>query len=221
MIRALLIALFLIALPTSGQAQLLASAAAPRLGIDYEILPTAQPTFGRGGGIEIAEVFSYRCSHCAQFQPVVNTWRKTLPAGVRWVYVPAAFGGSWDSFARAYYAAERLGVLDKTHDAVFKGVFVDQLVKTGTPDELADLYATFGVDRARFLSTMASAGVTAKLATAKQFALSTGIQGTPTLIVNGKYRLAPTADRGFDGLITALNFVLAKERAEAKAAKKG
>jgi thiol:disulfide interchange protein DsbA len=219
MIRTLMLAFFLLMLPVAGQAQLLASAAPPRLGIDYEILETPQPRFAAGAGNEIAEVFSYRCSHCAEFQPVVNRWRKSHGQAARWVYVPAAFGGSWDDFARAFYAAESLGVLDKTHDAVFKGVFVDHLVQTGTPDELADLYARFGVDRARFVSAMASKPVSAKLETARQFALRSGIQGTPTLIVNGKYRISPTRERGFDGMIKALDFVLAKERAAAKAKK--
>jgi thiol:disulfide interchange protein DsbA len=221
MIRTLMIALSLLAVPLAGQAQLPASAtAAPRLGVDYELMDTPQPDFSSGAGIEVVEVFSYRCSHCAQFQPVVDAWRKRHAAGVRWVYVPGAFGGSWDSFARAYYAAENLGVLDKTHDAVFRGVFEQHLVTTGTPAEIADMYARFGLDRARFLDTMASEGVSAKLEKAREFALRTGIQGTPTLIVSGKYRLAPTTDRGFDGMISTLDFLLAKERAEARARKK-
>ena len=221
MMRALMIALVLMVLPTTGTAQLLASAGPPRLGLDYELIEKPHAPFVRGPGIEIAEVFSYRCSHCAQFQPIVNAWRKNQPRDVRWVYVPAAFGGSWDSFARAYYAAESLGVVDKTHDAVFKAIFVDHLIQTGTADELADMYARFGVDRPRFLAEMADAATTTRLAMAKEFALATGIKGTPTLIVNGKYRLAPTADRGFDGLISALNFVLAKERVESHPARKG
>ena len=46
---------------------------------------------------------------------------------VRWEYVPAVFGGHWDRFARAYFAAQSLGVQEKTHDAVFKGIFVDRI----------------------------------------------------------------------------------------------
>lgn len=189
-----------------------ASAPAPRQGVDYEVLPTPQPTYGQGK-IEVAEVFSYRCIHCAQFQPYVNTWKKTLPADVRWEYVPGVFGGSWDDFARAYFAAEILGVHAKTHDAVFKGVFVDKMVTTGTPDEIADMYSKFGVDRAKFLATAQSFGVTAKLNRAKQFALRTGVNATPTVIVNGKYRVNVTNDRGFDGMLATVNYLVARERA--------
>ena len=193
-------------------------AQAPRLGVDYEVMPIPQPTYGQGK-IEVAEVFSYRCIHCAEFQPSVNIWKKTMPADVRWEYVPGVFGGSWDDFARAYFAAEILGVQKRTHDAVFKGVFVDQLIKTGTLEEIADMYGKFGVDKAKFLSTMQSFGVTAKLNRARQFALRTGVTATPTIIVNGKYRVNVTADRGFNGMLSTLNYLIAKERAEAPKAK--
>ena len=196
-----------------------ASAPAPRQGVDYEVLPTPQPTYGQGK-IEVAEVFSYRCIHCAQFQPYVNNWKKNLPADVRWEYVPGVFGGTWDDFARAYFAAEILGVQAKTHDAVFKGVFVDKMVTTGTPDEIADMYGKFGVDRAKFLATSQSFGVTAKLNRAKQFALRTGVNATPTIIVNGKYRVNVTNDRGFDGMLSTVSYLVARERATTAATAK-
>ena len=218
MIRRLLVpVLFLVSF--SACVQSAAPANVPRAGVDYEVLPTPQPTYGLGK-IEVAEVFSYRCIHCAEFQPLVNAWKKTMPADVRWEYVPAVFGGSWDEFARAYLAAETLGVQKRTHDAVFKGVFVDKLVKTGTSDEIVDMYATFGVDRANFVSTMGSLLVTDRLNRARQFALRTGVSGTPTIIINGKYRVSVTPDRGFSGMLATTTFLIAKERAAAKATKK-
>lgn len=191
-----------------------AAAPAPRLGTDYEVLSVPQPKYGIGK-IEVAEVFSYRCIHCAEFQPLINTWRKTMPADARWEYVPAVFGGSWDDFARAYFAADILGVHKKTHDAAFKGIFVDELIKTGSPEEIADMYAKFGVDRAKFLSTMQSFGVTAKLNRARQFALRTGVDSTPTIIINGKYRVKVTPDRGFAGMLATADYLIARERAAA------
>ena len=202
--------------PAARPAAASATALAPRVGIDYEVMPIPQPTFGQGK-IEVAEVFSYRCIHCAEFQPSVNAWKKTMPADVRWEYVPGAFGGSWDDFARAYFAAEILGVQARTHDAVFKAVFVDQLVKSGSPEEIAGMYGKWGVDSAKFLSTMQSFGVTAKLNRARQFALRTGVNATPTIIVNGKYRVNVTKDRGWDGMLSAVNYLVAMERAEARA----
>ena len=222
MIRSLLL-LFCFALaplPSHAQSLPVAPDQTPRLDVDYEVLPTPQPTYAPGKKIEVAEVFSYRCSHCADFQPTVDAWLKTKPADVRWEYVPAAFGGSWDTCARAFFAAESLGVLKTTHDAVFNGIFREHLISSGTLEELADLYARFGVDRARFLATMQSDAMTPKLARAREFVMRTGVQGTPSIIVNGKYRVKATRERGFDGMLATVNFLVAKERAGARASKK-
>jgi thiol:disulfide interchange protein DsbA len=198
----------------------------PRAGDHYEILNPAQPTWGQGK-IEVAEVFSYRCIHCAEFQPLVNNWKKTMPADVRWEYVPASFGGTWDTFARAFFAAQILGIQPKTHDNVFKGVFVEQAAGTGSVEDIATMYAKWGVDREKMLATMNSFGVTAKLSRAHQFAVRTGVDGTPTIIVNGKYRVSVSPQHGFEDMLATTSWLIAQERAAkaapapAPAAKKG
>ena len=185
----------------------------PRVGTDYEAIAVPQPTWGTADGrIELAEVFSYQCVHCAEFQPLVTQYTSKLPADVRWEYVPAAFGGTWNDFARAYFAADVMGVQKRTHDAVFNGVFIDKKIKTGKPEEIADLYASLGVDRVKFVAAMNSFGVTAKLNRAKQFGLRTGVTATPTLIINGKWRINVTTDRGFKGMLETANFLIQKER---------
>lgn len=219
MIRRSLFVLLLSLLPLAAIAQPMLPGT-PQENTDYVTLPAPQPTYAQGK-IEIAEVFSYGCVHCAEFQPHVNTWKKTMAKDVRWEYVPAVFGGHWDRFARAYLAAQMLGVQEKTHDAVFKGVFVDGLVKTASAEELADLYARFGVDRAKFLAAMASETVTGRLAKARDFAQRTGIDSTPTLIVNGKYRVLGRKDTGWAGMLKTAEFLVQRERGlAAKAAKK-
>lgn len=206
MIRRFALSLFLL-LPLLAQAQLKPGIPVP--GKDYVVLSAAQPKWGVGN-LEIVEVFSYSCSHCAEFQPMVNNWKKTLPKDVNFRYVPAVFGGFWDATARAYFAAEALGVQAKTHDAIFKAIFIDKKIKRGTVEELADVYASLGVDRAKVLAVMNGTTVSAKLNRSKQFTQRTGVDSTPTLIVNGKYRV--TARTLQDSLRVA-DFLIAKERA--------
>lgn len=189
------------------------AADAPREGIDYTVLATPQPTYGQGG-IEVAEVFAYTCIHCANLQPTINTWKPTLASDVRFVYVPGAFGGVSDNFARGYFAAEALGLLDKTHDAAFKAVLIERSIQTGSVEEIADFYASHGADREAFLSTMQSFAVDAKINRARQFALRTNVNATPTLIINGKYS-AIANERGADGLLKTVEWLVAKERAAA------
>jgi protein dithiol oxidoreductase (disulfide-forming) len=218
MIRRSLFILLLSLLPLSAIAQPMAPGY--REGVDFVTLPAPLPPYAPGK-IEIAEVFSYACVHCFTFQPMVNKWKTTMAKDVRWEYVPAAFGGPFDQFAKAYFAAQILGVQEKTHDAVFKGIFTDKLVKQGTPDEVADLYARFGVDRAKFLATMAGNDVKARMAKAKDFAMRAGVESTPTLIVNGKYRVLGRTETGYDGMLKTAEFLVQRERdLAAKAAKK-
>ena len=65
---------------------------------------------------------------------------------------------------------------------------------------------------------MNSFGITSKVNRAKQFALRTGVQATPTIIFNGKYRVSVTRDRGFEGMLRTVDFLIAKERAATAAA---
>lgn len=185
---------------------------APRAGIDYTVLPEPQPTFGTGG-IEVAEVFAYTCIHCANLQPTINAWKPTLPSDVSFRYVPGAFGGPSDNFARGFFAAETMGQLEKTHDGVFKAFFVDRKFQTGSLEEIADYYASQGLDRETFLSTMNSFAVTAKVNRARQFALRTKVEATPTMIINGKYSATTTQDRGPEGLLATIEYLVAVERA--------
>jgi thiol:disulfide interchange protein DsbA len=189
---------------------------APREGIDYTVLATPQPTYGQGG-IEVAEVFAYTCIHCANLQPLINTWKAQLPADVRFTYVPGAFGGVADNFARGYFAAEATGLLDKTHDNLFKAVLVERKFETGSVDEIADWYAAQGANREAFLSTMNSFAVNAKLNRARQFSMRTGVNSTPTMIVAGKYSAVANGERGAEGLLQTVDWLVARERAAAAA----
>ena len=191
--------------------------AAPREGTDYVEITTAQPSFGGPGKIEVAEVFSYHCIHCADFQPYMNRWKARMPADVRLTYVHAAFGGVIDNLARGFYAAESLGATERTHDALFRAFHVERKITTGAIDEVADVYAGLGLDRKKMLDTMNSFGITSKVNRAKQFALRTGVTGTPTIIVNGRYRVMATPDGGFDGMLRTVDFLVARERAAARA----
>ena len=230
-IRPILIAALLMLLPLAASAQSTAVASTgaaatpalpminfdtsrPRPDIDYVVLPSPQPTYGKGR-IEVAEVFSYACIHCAQFQPTVDAWLKKLPKDVRYEYVPAAFGTVWENFARAFFAARILGVQERTHDAVFKAIHFEHTVKSPSPEDIADWYSSRGADRGKFLATMSSPQVDAMVDAARQFAARTGVEFTPTIIVAGKYRVLVTADRGFDGMLATVDYLLGLEHAQA------
>ena len=158
-------------------------------GNEYVKLAAPYQRYSAAGKVEVVEVFSYGCIHCAHFAPLAETLRKELPPGVEFKLMPAPFSAEWLPFARAYYAAKQLGVVDRTHLELFKQKF-DQHYPINSMDELADFYAREGVDRAKFLSIATSPEVTAKMKSDLALIQKWGVDGTPTLVVDGKYRVA-------------------------------
>lgn len=156
-------------------------------GTEYVTLPAPAQRYSSDGKVEVVEIFSYGCIHCAHFAPIAEQMRKQLPAGVVFKLLPAAFNDQWVPFARAFYAAQKLGVLNQTHLALFQAKFGDHY-PISSLDELADFYQRNGVDRAKFLSIASSDEVTAQIKRDMAFVQKWQIDGTPTIVVDGKYR---------------------------------
>jgi protein dithiol oxidoreductase (disulfide-forming) len=188
---------------------------APVLGKDYVEIPNGQPYAPLNGKIEVVEVFGYVCPACARFAPDVAAWKKKLPADVRVTYVPVAFAPAWMPYAKAFYAAESKGLVDKTHDAVFTKIHLERSLpgegQAADPAKVAAFYAGYGVDAKEFLSLMNSFGVDAQVNRAKQFAMKSGVEGTPTIIVNGKYRV--TGGTTYADVLRIADHLIAMERA--------
>ncbi len=190
-----------------------AAAPAPVAGTDYVEIPGGQPYAPLKGKVEVVEVFGYTCIHCAHFQPLLNAWKQKQPAYVRFTPVPAAFGGYWMPYARAYYAAAKLGVLARSHDAMFKALHEEASlpIQNASSDEIAAFYAgKYGVDPGAFVAAMDSPATDLLLERSNGFATATGIEGTPTIIVNGKYRVTA---RSFEDALRITDWLVARERA--------
>ena len=183
-------------------------------GTDYVVIPGGQPFEPRNGKIEVVEVFGYVCPACARLQPLFSAWKKKLPADVRVTYVPAAFGREWVPYAHAFYAADAMGLVDRSHDAVFHAIHIEQSLpgEGKEPDEqaIAKFYGKYGADPKVFADAMHSFTIDAKLARAKQFMVDSGVEGTPTLIVDGKYRVL---GRSYEDVLRITDALIAQERA--------
>lgn len=178
----------------------------------FAITTPVPPTSGK---VEVSEMFSYACPHCAHFQPYAEQIKAKLPAQATFVYVPVVFNPSWEPFARAYYAAQSLGVLDKSHQALFDALHRDHK-PLRTIEDLAGFFGTLGVDPKNFTSTAQSFVVEGQLTKANGLARSYEIQSTPTLIVNGKYRLDASSAGGQDQAVTLALWLVDKELKSAK-----
>jgi thiol:disulfide interchange protein DsbA len=177
-------------------------------GNEYVTLPAPHQRYSSEGKIEVVEVFSYGCIHCAQFAPTAAALRKQLPAGVTMKMVPAPFSAQWVPFARAFYAAKQLGVLDRTHMQLFDAKFV-QHFPINTLDELADFYASQGVDRAEFMRVATSPQTTEQMKSDLALIQKWQVDGTPSIVVDGKYRVA--AVHSYDEMAAVTKWLVERE----------
>lgn len=194
-------------------------------GKQFFLIEPPQPTHS-GDKVEIVEVFSYACPACNAFEPTVDKLKASLPANATLVYLPASFRSDedWPVFQRAYYTAQALGIADKTHQATFDAVWKSDGTlrisdpKTNRPikpmptiEDVAKLYSTFGVKADDVVATANSFAINTKMKQADAELKAYGVDSTPTLIVNGKYRLTAQSAGGVDQVIPLVNYLIDKE----------
>ena len=204
-----------------------------KAGQHYFVISPAQRTSVPAGKIEVAEIFSYGCPYCQQILPVVKKLKTTLPANAQLVYLPASFlpNEAWPMYQRAFYSAQALGILEKTHEAMFDAVWktgelaysdpVTHKFKSPLPtiEDAAKFYEKAGgVKAADFLAASKSFGVDAKMRAADGFVNATQSFSTPTFIVNGKYRLSAQSAGSYDNVIEVVKYLVAQESGSTTAA---
>ncbi|MEO8010209.1 MAG: thiol:disulfide interchange protein DsbA/DsbL [Dokdonella sp.] len=182
---------------------------AAEAGKNYFVIEPAQAT-ASGDKIEVLEIFSYACIHCAHFQPYAEELKAKLPAGAQFGYMPAIFNAQWEAYARAFYTAQSVGVLDKTHQALFDAVHRDRRALRSF-DDIAAFYGEQGVDVAKFKAASTSFEVESKLTRARDLVPKFGVDGTPTFIVNGKYRLTGASAGGYPQVVALVQMLVQKE----------
>ncbi len=188
----------------------------PRLNVDYQIIDPPQPITSEPGKVEIAVVFSYTCIHCAKLDPLLPDWEKTLPEQVNFIQVPMA-NGAFEPIARGFYAAQAMGVFDQTHAEMFKALAEQQRLGGGKLDDIAKIYAGLGVDATALKATATSFAVNAKIKRNQTTVVRWGIEGTPSIVVAGKYRVIATANGGHQGMLQAARWLAQKEIADHQA----
>ncbi|MES2403442.1 MAG: thiol:disulfide interchange protein DsbA/DsbL [Pseudomonadota bacterium] len=160
-------------------------------GKEYVKLAPPKGTPAPTGAVEVVEVFSYGCPHCAEFAPYMDKLRSELPKGAQVRYMPAVFNESWMPYAQAFYAARELGVLKQTHDAFFKAML--EHYPLNSLQDMAAWYAHQGVDPQKFMAAATSAETTKQMADDQHAEIGWGIDATPTLVVGRRASAAKDA----------------------------
>jgi len=197
-------------------------------GADYQVID-AGTKLTDTDKIEVVEAFSYGCPACNAYHPTMNELVKEMPSDVVVAYLPASFmpQENWVTLQRAYYAAQALGVADKGNDAMYDAVWSTRELSsentsgTGlkakdelpTIDDIAKVYAKFGANPKDFVAVANSFAINLKMKRADDMMKAYGVEGTPTLIINGKYRVNPLKLGDMKKSIELTKWLVAKEAA--------
>ncbi len=192
----------------------LGMAAEPKYQPGVHYTPIDNAPASRPGAVEVVEAFSYMCTHCATFEPYVQSWLKRLPESVKFVRYPVVFGrGTWELYARAYVTADVMGVADKAHAALMDKIWKEREVLKSM-DELAAFYAAYDIKPEVFIATSQSFAVDAKMRRDQRFLMDSGVNSTPNIVVNGKYLVAGNAAvANYDQMLAVVDYLIAEELA--------
>lgn len=176
-----------------------------------EIVP--EQVIQTGGKIKVVEVFWYGCSRCYSFERHIEKWLTEKEDYIEFVRIPGALRENWLPHARAYYVAEKLGVIEKIHRPLFDAIHKEKR-KLLDKESLRDFFVEYGVDGGQFDELYHSKGVGLNVKRSYAFGQRYGIRGVPAIIINGKYGTSPSVAGNYDKLIDVINKVAAKEYEE-------
>ncbi|MEO5830629.1 MAG: thiol:disulfide interchange protein DsbA/DsbL [Rhodanobacter sp.] len=197
-------------------------------GKNYFLIDPAQPT-SHPGKIEVTEVFSYGCPACNGFHSTVDQIAKSLPSDAVMNYLAASFrpDENWPLYQRTFYTAQALDLIGKSHDAMYDAVWKSGELSTynlkssglkphdawPTIADAAKFYAKYGIDPKEFVAVANSFSVNTQMKRADELMKAYGVESTPTMIVNGKYRFTAGDAGGYAQSIELTLWLVSKEAA--------
>ena len=164
--------------------------------------------------VEVTELFSYGCSHCNTFEPYMQSWKSSKPEYVKLNRIPVSFGRrAWELMARGYITAEMMGIAEQSHVPMMDAIWKEHK-QFRSLDDLAEFYTAFGVEKDAYIAHFKSFAADSLVRKGQRDVKLFGITGTPTLVVNRKYRVQSNKDvPGFDTMLSVVDYLAEQEHA--------
>jgi len=184
-------------------------------GRDYDLLSPTQPV-DSGKKIEVKEFFSYACHSCNELRPFFVQWESKCPNDVAVVRVPLSLGHpQWEPLVRTYYALDASGDAERLDPLLFHAIH-ESHENLFSDAAIVSWLARQNVDGKKIASLMSSFSVNVKSKEAERQSRSYKVNQTPTVIVNGKYRLLANAAKSYAEWPALIDQLVAKARAESR-----
>ena len=192
----------------------------PEPGINFKPTKETIPTESKDK-IEVVELFWYGCIHCYNMDPYLDKWADNLPKDVTFKRIPAIPRKDWVEAAKAYYALESLGLINKLHEKLFDAIHKENQFKHNDTKALINWIAMNGkLDKKDVKAAFNSFSMKAKLSRSFKIFKGAGATGVPTMIIDGKYFTSSTMAGGEQNAIDIMNFIIKNVRKDKAKAKK-
>ncbi len=194
-----------------ASAALPANAASLAQGRDYTLIQPPQPG-ETSGKIEVLEFFSYGCSHCKDFNPLLTAWVAKLPRDVSFKRVPVSFGrAAWVNLARLYHGLRFSGDLARLDDAVFHAIHSER-TNLYSSKAILEWSQQKGVNTKRLSDALDSFGINTQLARDEQLVKNYKVNSVPLLTVAGRYAVTGEAAKSLADLLPIADGLIAMAR---------
>jgi thiol:disulfide interchange protein DsbA len=184
------------------------AAVEPVEGRQYTKVSSPQPVLVQGK-TEVIEFFGYWCPHCNELEPSLEAWIKKLPADVNFRRIPVAWQAMHQPYQQLYYALEAMGANLEMHGKMFRAVHTERL-RLDTDAGLAAFAKANGLDASKLADVMKSFTVASKCKVATQTFRTFGIDGVPTLVVDGRFITSPALAGGETQVFDVLEALMRK-----------
>ena len=192
----------------------------PEPGINFKPTKEGIPTQSKDK-IEVIELFWYGCVHCFNMDPYLDKWADDLPKDVTFKRIPAIPRKDWVASAKAYYALESLGLVNKLHEKLFDAIHKEKTFKHNDSKALINWIALNGkLDKKDVEAAFNSFSMKSKLSRSFKIFKAAGATGVPTMIIDGKYFTSSTMAGGEQNAIDIMNFIIKNVRKDKAKAKK-
>lgn len=190
-----------------------AADAAVELGKDYEMLANPRPVTDKTR-IEVIEFFQYACIHCSSLEPILSEWAKTMPAYVDFKRVHVVWQNSMEGAARFFATEVATKTSRKLHYLAFEAVLDKHINLEKEASWVAWLKTVPDIDVSSFMKIYHSFDTRLQVARAAQLTRDYSVQGTPMVVIAGKYVVRPRRKEESGRFVAVMNELIDKVRKE-------
>lgn len=157
-------------------------------GTDYAVLAKPLPQQQKDK-IEVAEFFGYFCVHCFHLEPVLQKHSKKWSSDTYIRSIHVVWQPEMEGMARIAAAVNSSGMKYQANLPVFKAIYEQRLNLSDPATFKQWAAAQTSFDGAKLAAAYDSFGNQAQAKQMAELTEQMGINGTPTFIVGGKYRV--------------------------------